>query len=261
MKKIFFILLAVLMFVSCSKKEDIPVVADFDAKVTGESPNAQITLANNSTGASTFKWSFDKGSADSVSTAESPAALTVDKAGEFKIKLTVSNGAEEKSIGKIVSIPGHSAILSFNNLEFGLNAGDTQYGRYFSFETGLMYRDNSINSSNGSLIHLGFGSMNQEMYYFESPTRNDLGFITIPNATQTKVINWQQNPSISVVAFDAMQDDRLLTGLTIASTNDSFDNSLPCTILFELFTSRKGVIKAKTVNNERLLADIKIQKY
>lgn len=251
----------ILLLASCSKKED-SVVADFEAVVTGESPNARIKVTNKSTGATSFKWNFDKGAADSVSTEQSPADLIIDKAGSFTIKLTALKATEEQSVSKTLTVAGHNAIITYTDLEFAVDAGNATYGRYFSFETGKILKDNEINSSNGSKIHLAFGSIEHSMYFFESPDDHSMpGSLTFANANHTKVINWQANPSISTTAFDAMQDDRLLSSLTINETNDSFGNSLPCMILFELPDHRKGVIKAKAVNSTRLLADIKIQKY
>jgi PKD repeat protein len=259
MKKILFFSACIFIALSCSKKEE-PVVADFELAVSGESPNATISITNKSTGATSFKWNFDKGTTDSVSTMQSPATITVDRAGTFTIKLTASNGAEKQTTTKSVTVAGHSAIMTYSNLEFGVTAGSTTYGRYFSFETGKIYKDSEINASNGSIIHLGFGRL-EYIFFFVSPSSNSTGLLTIPNATTTKVVNWQANPSISATSFDAMQDDTMLSGLTINGTNDSFDTSLPNMILFQIASGRKGVIKAKAVNSERLLADIKIQKY
>ena len=59
-----------------------------------------------------------------------------------------------------------------------------------------------------------------------------------------------------------MKDDSKLSELTIADTDESFGNSsIPGTVLFEISTGKKGVIKTKALNSDRLLVDIKIQKY
>ena len=101
--------------------------------------------------------------------------------------------------------------------------------------------------------------MANTMYYFESPTVEDYN---VPNATETKVVNYESTPTISVTDFDSMTDDSQLSGLTITGTNDSFGNSsIPGTVLFEISTGKKGVIKTKAVNSDRLLVDIKIEKY
>lgn len=261
MKKLFFLgaLTSIFLF-SCSKEEEsTTLVADFDVAITGEAPNAQITITNNSTGATTYSWTLGEGASISISSDEEPSTFTVDKAGDLSIKLVVRNGSEEKELTKTVTISGYNAIVTYTDIEFGLNAGDATYGRLFSFETGQIYKDSEVDESNGSLIHLAFGSMVNTMYYFESPTVEDYN---VPNATETKVVNHETTPSISVTDFDSMTDDSQLSGLEITATNDSFGNSsIPGTVLFEISTGRKGVIKTKAVNSDRILVDIKIEKY
>ncbi len=266
MKRLFFLgFLASILFVSCSKDDDnnnnesTPLKADFTVTVTGESPNAKVAIVNNSTGATTYSWTFGEGADISSSSDKTPAIITVDKSGDFSIKLVVKNSTSEKELSKNITINGNNAIVEYKDIEFGLNAGDDTYGRLFSFETGLIYKDNEITNDNGSKIHLAFGSMSNTMYYFESPTVKDYN---IPNATETKVINYESEPTISVATFDEMTDDRELSGLTIEGTNDSFGNSsIPGTVLFEISTGRKGVIKTKSVDDKKLVVDIKIQKY
>lgn len=254
-------LFACIIIAACSKNDKTPLVADFDSQFSGQAPNAQITITNKSSGASSYQWTFGTGASIISSTDKEPALFIIDKKGDFSITLKVFDGVDYKEVTKTINIPGNNPVITYPNLEFGINAGDINYGRYFSFETGLMYKDSEINSTNGPKIHLGFGSMDHTIFYFESPTRKDLGLMNVPNATQTKVVNWELVPTISVSAFDEMLDDRLLTGLSIIGTNESFDTSLPCTILFQISTGRNGVIKAKYVNSDRLLVDIKIQKY
>ncbi|GAA0891677.1 hypothetical protein GCM10009122_13560 [Fulvivirga kasyanovii] len=260
MKKTFILgLFASALFFSCSSDdEETPLVADFTATVSGESPNAEIIIVNNSTGASAYEWSFSEG-ADISSSEEQVPTVKVDKAGDLTISLIAINGSNEEKTTKTVSVSGNTAITTFNDVEFGLNAGDATYGRLFSLETGEIYKDSEISSDNGSKINLAFGSMANTMYFFESPTDEDYN---VPGAIATKVTNYEETPSITVEEFDAMTNDGKLSGLTIEETNDSFGNgSIPNTVLFETSTGRKGVIKTKAVNSDRLLVDIKVQKY
>ncbi|WKN43545.1 PKD domain-containing protein [Tunicatimonas pelagia] len=248
------------LFFSCSEEEEAtPLVAGFTVEVTGEAPNAQVMITNNSTGASTFSWTFSEGANIATSSEESPTALTLDKAGDFTVKLVVSNGTEEEELTGTVSVAGHNAIITYTDVAFGLNAEDATYGRLFSLETGKIYKDSEMDGTDGSIIHLAFGSLGNTMYFFESPTAEGYN---VSNATETKVMNFESTPSISVDNFDAMTDDSLLSGLTIVEMNDSFGNSsIPGTVLFETSAGRKGVIKTKAVNSDRLLVDIKAQKY
>jgi len=262
-KKIYLLgfLVSAILF-SCKKKEgeQKEVVADFDTSISGQAPNAHISITNKSENANSYTWEFSEGSNIVISSEETPPTFTVDKAGDFTIKLTARNGTDEKEISKTISITGHSAIVEYSDLEFALDAGNATYGRLFSFETNQMYLDNEINNNNGAKIHLAFGSMGHTMYYFDSPDKTDYN---VPNATATKVINYENTPTITSSDYNNMFDDRLLSGLTIINDNNSFGNSsIPGhTILFEISTGRKGVIITKDVNNDRLLVDIKIQKY
>lgn len=260
MKKLSFLgILTSILFFSCSKDNTTLLEPDFDVIVTGEAPNAQITITNNSAGATTYSWTLGEGASISISTDEAPSSIAVDKAGDLTIKLVVGNDSEEKELTKAVTITGNNAIVTYSDIEFGLDAGDTTYGRLYSFETGEVYLDSEVGTSNGSKMHLAFGSIENTMYFFQSPTDADYN---VPDATETKVVNYESTPSISVTDFDSMADDSQLSGLTITETNDSFGNSsIPGTVLFEISTGKKGVIKTKAVNSNRLLVDIKIQKY
>lgn len=260
-KRVLFLgFLTSIIFLSCKKENTETLVADFDVSITGESPNAQISITNNSENATTYNWFFGEGSNISTSTDKTPAILTVDKVGDFIIKLVVSDGSTEKEITKTFSIVGYNAIVTYSDLEFALDAGNANYGRLYSFETDKIYLDSEVTDDNGSKMHLAFASMGGTMYYFDSP---DNANYNVPNATITKVINYESTPSISSFDFNDMVDDRLLADLTIVEDNNSFGNSsIPDhTVLFEISTGRKGVIITKAVNSDRLLVDIKIQKY
>lgn len=253
-------ILTSMLLISCSKDDkDTPVIADFTATVTGESPNALIEITNNSTGAAVYTWTLSEGASILTSALENPGEITVDKAGDLTIVLVARNGSEEDEMTKVVAVTGYSAIVTYTDVEFALDAGNATYGRLFSFETGEIYLDNEITATNGPLMHLAFGSLDNTMYYFESPS---VVAYNVPGATVTKVNNYQVTPDITTVEFDAMTDDRDLSGLTIVETEESFGNAnIPGTVLFEISTGRKGVIKTKSVNASRLLADIKVQKY
>ncbi len=262
MNKLYFTGLFILsaFLLSCSKENDAtPLVADFTATITGESPNAKVTIVNNSTGASSYNWEFGEGANISSSEANTPTVITVDKAGDFKITLIAKDGSKNTKAEKTVTIAGHNALTSYSNITFGLHAGDQTHGRFFSFETEKIYKDSEVNASNGSKINLAFGSMGYTMYYFSSPTDAEFN---VPNATITKVMNYESTPRVSVEQFDTMSDDRLIANLAIENADDSFGNrQIPGTILFETSTGRKGIIRTKSVDNSRIVTDIKIQKY
>lgn len=260
MKKIALLLLAISgVIFSCSDDEDTAVVADFTATVTGEAPNAQVTLVNTSKGADTYLWTFSEGTANTTSTQQNPGVIAVDKVGTFTITLEATKGSSKNSKTIDVTIAGKNPVLTYSDVEFGLSGGSTTYGRLFSFADGKIYKDSEINAAVGPRINLAFGSLSNTMYFFESPTESGYN---VPGAVATKITNYMATPAISIADFDAMVDDSKLTPLTIENKDDSFGNSgIPGTVLFQLSTGRKGVIKTKAVNSSRLLVDIKIQKY
>lgn len=258
-KSLFFSALA-LCFLSCSKEDAVKQpIADFTVTVSGQAPTATLTIVNKSTDASTYAWTFGTGASALISADKEPSGIKVDKTGDISITLVANNETVTSTKTVTVNITGKNALTSYTDLEFALNAGNTTYGRLFSFETGKMYKDNEITTAIGSKIHLAFGSMGGTMFYFDSPTKTDY---KVTGATVTKVSNWLSTSPISVTDFDAMTDDTKLTVLTITDTNESFGkNSVPGIVLFQLASGRKGVIKTKAINDVRILADIKIQKY
>jgi hypothetical protein len=259
-KTIFFALLVSFLIYSCSKDdESTPVVADFTTAVTGEAPNAQLSITNTSTGATKFHWSFGIGASDTSSDVQNPQALTIDKAGDFTIVLTASNGSESKVVRKVVTINGNSAIKTYTDIAFSLTKNDASIANFFSTNTGLSYKATEVNSSNGPLIDIAFSSMNGIVNYFVSPNDSNENF-NIPGATLTKFINYVTT-QLSSSDFDNMTSDEKLKTLSIVSDEESFGTSMPCIVLFQNSLGKIGAIKVKSINSEKILTDIKVQKY
>ena len=258
MKKTFLFVIVILFNLTNCKEKEVLLVADFDAEVTGTSPNATIVFTSLSTGADSYEWAFDEGASISTSSVISPS-ITVEKAGLLSVTLTIHRGAEENSITQDIEVPGNSAILEFTDVEFALDAGDLDYGRFFSVATGLVYIDSEVNANNGATISLAFESLGNTLHYFQSPNSDDY---EIPNSTQTKVMNFPSAELMSQDQFDTMDDDELLSGLTINDDGESFSNgNIPGMVLFQISDGRIGAIKTRSINADRLLADIKVQKY
>lgn len=258
MKKTLLGLLTGAILLSCSgdKKKEISI--DFELKVVGEAPNAKVQITNSTQDADNFEWSFSEGSSQVLSTEKEPS-VTVDKTGEFEVKLIASNGDGNKELTKKIEISGNNAILTYEDLEFALDKNNNSIGCLYSFEDQKMYKLSEVNNDNASKIDLGFGSMSNTMYFFVSLADDWFGFSEAP---KTQVVNYESTPSVTVSDFEAMEDDAKLSVLTITGTNDSFGNSeIPGTVLFELASGKKGIIKTKAVNSDRILVDIKIQKY
>ncbi len=241
---------------SCKTEiETEPIVVDFEITLTGEAPNAELTLINNSQNGTSYIWLFSEGAEIETSTEKNPVKINVDKVGELTVILNVINDTEEKYEEKSVSVFGYNPIYSYTDIEFSHNPA---IGRFFSTETGQMYPDHKVDNNNGPLIDLAFVSIDNSMYYFESPDEEEFN---IPEATHTLVMNYD-NTELSILGFDSITDDRLLKNLYIYDDDNSFGNSvIPHIILFQNDDGKKGAIKTKNVNSAGLLVDIKVQKY
>ncbi|UII24533.1 hypothetical protein LVD15_14500 [Fulvivirga maritima] len=262
MKKLLAIIIAAsTLMLSCSDDDDeTPLVADFSASIVGESPNAELVIINNSTGASSYSWEFSEGASVATSTDQTPSEITIDKAGNFEITLTAISGSNEDQSTTTLSINGNSAILEFSDVEFGIEEGDATYGRFFSIEDGVVYTDSQISEENGASVNITFGSFGSSVNFFESPASSNF---YIPNATETYFINYQSEVIMTADDFDAMDDDEELSEFTVTQDDgEGFSsNSIPNVILFQTEAGRKGAIKTKNRDSERLLVDIKVQKY
>lgn len=256
-----FLILGSILFNSCSEDEGTPLNADFDVTVTGESPAAVLTFMNKSTGAESYLWEFGDGADEETSSVKDPSGVVVEKAGEFTVKLTVKRGTETKEVSKSVAISGHSAINVFTDIEFATLNGLDEFPRFFSTETGLSYKDGEVKGSEGASIDIAFVYVASSLMLFDAPNSTDRGF-NIPNATETKFENYVVADEYTIEQFDAMTNDSDLKALTIEGDNDSFPaSSLPVVVLFENAAGKRGVIKVKSINIDRILTDIKVQKY
>ncbi|MBN2724667.1 MAG: PKD domain-containing protein [Deltaproteobacteria bacterium] len=250
-----FFLLAFLAL-GCDDDKEEPVTADFTVTVVGEAPDATLQIENLSINASDYSWSFGEGASTAVSTDETPTGITVDKAGELSITLTCTNGSKTQEVTKTVTVEGYSAILEYTDIEFSSKEEPpADAPRYFSFDTGESYSDDDVDSIDTSILHLMLSSLGT-IWFFESPS------YYFDDAGMTKFVNYSDPVVITTTQFDEMTDDRLISDLEINNTDESFPGSIiPHVILFEISSGRKGVIKTTAVNAERLLVDIKIQKY
>lgn len=256
-------LLSTILFIfsSCDDDESSGVNADFSLSVSGEAPNAEVTITNTSTGANAFAWTFSEGAEIEVSTEQNPGSITVDKTGTFEVTLVASNGGSSETITKTVEITGNNAVVVYQDVAFARAAGNATYGRFFSTETGLIYKDSEVNATTGPKIDLAFAQLGDPVNYFTSPDDSEEDF-NIPDAQTTTVINYTTPFGVTAAAFDAATSDAFIKDLAITASDDnSFSTSHPYIILFKTESGKKGAIKTKAVNADRLLVDIKVQKY
>ncbi|MCB9701814.1 MAG: PKD domain-containing protein [Myxococcales bacterium] len=227
----------------------------------GDAPAATVVFTNESVDAESYAWEFGPGAASPGSSEALPAPLAVDRAGELSVTLTVTNEGGSSTVTESVTIAGHSAIDVITDLEFGTDEFILDYGRNYSFETGVMYSDAELDETTVPLIDLIFeGYTGETFFFFASPG----DYYPDEGGRPTKIDNYTVpgEEQLSADEFKAMADDALLAGLTIEHMEEAngYDGSEQI-VLFETADGRKGAILLKALNAMRMLVDIKMQRY
>lgn len=241
-----------------------PIDNDYQAPVL-------LHLNNMSTNAFTYEWTI-VGANPATSTAVSPD-INLPAAGTYTIILKAINDKETKILQKQVTVLPDANLLSFSNIQLGISSASSTIGSFFSSELGTVLKQNEVNAANGSKIDFAFFGLNSSFMYnqFVSPDQvQNNGFLAIPNATHTKVINSQElvGTQLSSLGFDAINAGNDFNSITFTETNagkSPFNNSVvPRVILFQTADGRKGAVKVKSfVANglsSYILVDIKVQK-
>ncbi len=161
-------------------------------------------------------------------------------------------GQEEETV--------QETLVTYTDVAFARSSAEVEYARFFSTSEGKSYKDSEITAGNGAKIDLAFIS-SVGMCYFVSPNSNDVN-PAIPGATATLYMQKVAATVFTVEQFDAMTTDELLATLTI--TNDDMETfgttGYPIVLLFKNAAGKKGAIKVKSINSQRLIVDIKVQK-
>jgi PKD repeat protein len=247
---------AVISFTSC--EEDDSAKVDFEVIVTGESPNAIVQLTNTSDEADSFTWTFSEGASVESSTETNPQII-VDKTGEFTITLTATTGTNEKVKTKTVSITGINGIYSYDDVVIGEVFFQDEYGYLLSCETGIVYKEAGLRTSQGSTIDMVIDYNSDANIYIYSP--HAYGWFIIPGRTET-YFNLNANNSITLTDFNNLQMDQFHTNLEYLEYDLSIKpNELPKIIPFIDGDGKIGLVKIQEIFPEYLLMDVKVQKY
>jgi PKD repeat protein len=244
------------IFTSCSKDEEV-LIADFNVVVTGKSPNAEVSLENKSLLGTTYEWTFSEGASITASKEQTPAKLKVDKAGDFTITLKVSNGSETKEVTKTVKVEGVNGFASFKNIELSQVVGSTTLGRCLSTKTGKVYKDSETKTASADIDLVYYGS-ESSFIYFEGPNKAEK--LSFTNPKKTLVQNYKSR--FEVAKFDALADDAALKSFNVIDDESVIGTlDFPTTVSFKTAEGKVGVIKLVAINSDRLLIDMKVQKY
>jgi len=259
MKKLTFlsILLAItVLFTNCEEEDTVKV--DFEIIVTGESPNAIVQLSNTSDEADSFTWTFSEG-ADLETSDEANPQITVDKVGEFTITLTATTGSSENKKIKTVNITGVNGIYSYDDIVIGDVFHQEEYGYLLSCETGTVYKEAGLRTSDGSTIDIVVDYNSDIEVSIYSP--HAYGWFIIPGRTES-YFNLNENNSITLMDFNNIQNDQFSANLEYVEYDLSIElNEVPKIIPFIDSESNIGLVNIKELFPEYLLVDVKVQKY
>lgn len=262
------------------KIEVLPLLqASFDYAVSFEDDDYQVpvkvSLQNKSISATNYNWTFE-GATINSSSEENPEIEFLTP-GTYSIQLKASNGKDEKTISKTITVYENTNLRVFENVKLGINTAhkNNQIGAYFSTITRQVYTQSQLTEEVGSKIDIVFFGLNENFTFnqFVSPDNaTSIAFDAIPNATKTKLVNKQEScacaTSLSIVDFDNATNDTILKTLVVEETTEGlkeFDDSIkPRIVVFETVDKRKGAIKIKEYvkdgANSYIVVDIKVQK-
>lgn len=194
--------------------------------------------------------------------------------GTYTLTLTASNGKESKVMQKQVVVHPNTNLLSFSDIQLGINTSLT-HPVFFStkLRRGFKRTDN-LNAVGAAIDVVFYGqTANFNLNRFLCPQSLGKGksiFNALPNSGAVTVMNVQKmgGNNLSVSDFDRMATDELFKKLSIESdvsqSMDFFGKEAPYIILYQTADGRKGAIKVKEYADEGLdsyiVVDIKVQK-
>lgn len=150
-----------------------------------------------------------------------------------------------------------STIMTYTDVELKLTDSDKDnLGIAFSSKDGKTYKASEINKGNIANIDI-VSFVSRAMTAFDSPDKAD-ATKDIEGATKTKIQH--TNVKMTDAEFDAIKDDSAFKNLTVVDDNESQPSAYKGVILFENAAGKKGALKLKAHNAERVLMDVKVVK-
>ena len=157
-----------------------------------------------------------------------------------------------------VPVAAVPTISIFTDVELSQTSTSVTYGRFFSTALGKVIKASEVTASNGADIDMAYVGGSSSFIYFTSPDDTN-GNFNIPSATSSSFKNF--NSGFAVADFDSMTDDSKLKNLVVINDGEAIGTlNFPVIVTFKNSKGKKGVIKLKSINSNRLLVDIKVQK-
>lgn len=148
-------------------------------------------------------------------------------------------------------------ISTYKDVELKLDDVDSDtYGIAFSSKTGKTYKASEITKENIKDIDLVSFNFTAFISFMSPKEANSTK--GVEGVTDTKIQHTEV--AMTVDNFDALKDDTALKELTITHDKESVKSTYRGIILFENAAGKKGAIKVKALNAQRILFDVVVQK-
>ncbi|MCD8440984.1 PKD domain-containing protein [Tenacibaculum finnmarkense] len=183
MKKITVLFAFISVLISCTDNNNDPslgpLVLDFEISINSDTPPAEVTITNNTTGATSYDWSFINGTPTS-STAETPNIITYNDEGEFTIILEATNGTDIETTSQTFSLAPievnysgeWTGTMFLVDEPYDFN-GDGTLGNDYKIELPCLIQDITLNEDGTGLfkanIHGGPVGNLECVEYIETP--------------------------------------------------------------------------------------------
>ncbi|MDR1652522.1 MAG: hypothetical protein LBS01_02500 [Prevotellaceae bacterium] len=237
---------------------------DYQAPVT-------LHLQNLSTNAFSYQWTV-QGATPAASAEENPD-IVFQNTGNYTIIFTATNDKESKTVEKQVLINEDKNLLTFNDIQLGINTAQRTVGCYFSSVLAKVIKSNEVTLENAPLIDFAYFGLNDNFTFnqFLSPDEvQTTAFTTIEGAIHTIIVNSQEIAGMQMTAaqFDVIDNGNDFNNITLTESDagkSPFDNTiLPRVILLQTADGRKGAVKITAfISAEKasyIVADVKMQK-
>lgn len=144
-------------------------------------------------------------------------------------------------------------ISTFTDVELKLVDSDNDdYGIAFSSKTGKTYKYSEISKENIADIDL-VSFANKAFIAFDSPDENrDINQIDGVKSTKIQITGVEMTSE----EFDAIKDGTMLKDLKVIHDKESVQIDYRGIILFETAEGKKGALKVKKLNAQRILFDV-----
>jgi hypothetical protein len=159
-------------------------------------------------------------------------------------------------------------ILTFKNHLFSSDMEEGhEAARFFSTSLNQSIKVSGVTDENAPKIDLGFGSMENVLYFFVSPNDTQYG-IGNANATKTEYMLDLDGEKITAAEFDAIAESGDFAKFSFAPNKEGFGNTSaedgPFFCFFKNSAGKIGVMKITKLSpvgtNPGVTVDIKMQK-